>query len=386
MEPMNYLVRRGFRPSAWKYGKWRPIGKTVSERRRISIQPVPSVEPNTINASYLPAATTPSSVTSPDASFEVLGSPYSLLSVSLSASQNLYTRRGTLVGLTGKSENVVSTLRLLEPLRRAALRMPFLYQKISSASPVNALISVRSPITSFAVVQLDGTVDWMITQRDALLSWTGHALTVKPTLNRELSLVHWGSSKVTGRGLLAVVGKGQVYSINLRAGERYIAHPSNVVAYTINSHWPRPFRFKSTSLKFQIPNLGLGTLLMKSNFLRNLADSDTWKATMRIFHTVRTWARRTIWGDRLFLQFEGPATVLIQSRASRIAESLTAREVNEIASTQPGVTREAIETVEGRLEKQSPPPAKDDGVKTVGQSVASVRRDGKVEFEKVDGV
>jgi len=41
-----------------------------------------------------------------DARFQVLGSPFSLLSVSLSASQNLYTRRGTLVGLTGKVENV----------------------------------------------------------------------------------------------------------------------------------------------------------------------------------------------------------------------------------------------------------------------------------------
>lgn len=43
----------------------------------------------------------------PDARFEVLGSaPYSLLSVTLSASQNLYTRRGTLVGLGGNAENV----------------------------------------------------------------------------------------------------------------------------------------------------------------------------------------------------------------------------------------------------------------------------------------
>lgn len=45
-----------------------------------------------------------------DAQFEVLGAPYSLLSVSLSASQKLYTRRGTLVAVTGKSENV-STLQ-----------------------------------------------------------------------------------------------------------------------------------------------------------------------------------------------------------------------------------------------------------------------------------
>lgn len=41
-----------------------------------------------------------------DARFEVIGAPYSLLSVSLSASQTLYTRRGTLVGVSGKSENV----------------------------------------------------------------------------------------------------------------------------------------------------------------------------------------------------------------------------------------------------------------------------------------
>jgi len=41
-----------------------------------------------------------------DARFEVLGSPFSLLSVSLSASQNLYTRKGTLVGVGGKAENV----------------------------------------------------------------------------------------------------------------------------------------------------------------------------------------------------------------------------------------------------------------------------------------
>jgi hypothetical protein len=40
-----------------------------------------------------------------DARFEVLGAPYSLLSVSLSASQKLYTRRGTLVGVSGKAEN-----------------------------------------------------------------------------------------------------------------------------------------------------------------------------------------------------------------------------------------------------------------------------------------
>ena len=41
-----------------------------------------------------------------DAQFEVLGSPFSLLSASISASQNLYTRKGSLVGFHGNAESV----------------------------------------------------------------------------------------------------------------------------------------------------------------------------------------------------------------------------------------------------------------------------------------
>ncbi|MBZ6375851.1 MAG: AIM24 family protein [Kocuria palustris] len=48
-----------------------------------------------------------------DARFDVVGAPYSLLSVSLSASQNLYTRRGTLVGLSGKADNVCDSVIML---------------------------------------------------------------------------------------------------------------------------------------------------------------------------------------------------------------------------------------------------------------------------------
>lgn len=39
------------------------------------------------------------------------------------------------------------------------------------------------------------------------------------------NIAHWGSSEVTGRGLLALVGNGQLYSIELKDGEQYIAHP-----------------------------------------------------------------------------------------------------------------------------------------------------------------
>ncbi|KAL1964007.1 hypothetical protein VTN77DRAFT_7553 [Rasamsonia byssochlamydoides] len=369
--------------------------------RCIQIRAAPLGEPSTVNGVNLPISNPPNSAVSADARFDVIGTPYSMLSVSLSASQNLYTRRGTLVGLSGKADNVISRLSILEPFRRAVVGIPFLYQKISSSSPVTALISVQSPLTSFTVVHLNGTVDWMIAQRRALLAWTGHSLFIRPTINTNLSVVHWGSSEVTGRGLLALVGNGQIYSVELRAGEQYVVHPSNVIAYTITSNPPRPYRFKSTSLRFQVPDVRLPEILTKSRFIRDMAASDTWKTSMKIFHRIRTWARRTIWGDRLFLQFDGPATILVQSRAARVRDVLSDREVNEIADAPAGVTYDAINRLEDKTQpgrksdyqvaaeeavSEAPVPSRSveqltNELKGTKQTIATIR-DGKVEFER----
>ncbi|SLM37065.1 Mitochondrial biogenesis protein AIM24 [Lasallia pustulata] len=101
-------------------------------RRCVQISATPSdASPALDNLTPAPPS---SPADSPDARFEVLGAPYSLLSVSLSASQNLYTRRGTLVGISGKAENAVSSLSMLEPIRRLVLGIPFLYQRPNNKS------------------------------------------------------------------------------------------------------------------------------------------------------------------------------------------------------------------------------------------------------------
>ncbi|KAF2240689.1 hypothetical protein BU26DRAFT_535825 [Trematosphaeria pertusa] len=281
-------------------------------------------------------------IPSPDARFEVVGSPFSLLSVSLAASQNLYTRRGTLVGLSGKAESTLSTLSFLEPFRRAPVGIPFLYQKVSSTGPVTALISTKSPISSIVTVHLDGRQDWIIAQRQALLAWSGQTLSLKPQYNVKLGVANWGNTYVTGRGLLALVGSGQIYQVQLKAGESYIAHPSNVVAYTTSSTPPLPFRFKSSNLRFQVPDLGFGSLVQNVKFFRVMSQTATWRTLATIYHTVKTWLRRSIWGDRLFLRFEGPTTMLLQSRASRISDVLTLKDVNEIAESPPGAVQDAV--------------------------------------------
>ncbi|KAL8816582.1 MAG: hypothetical protein Q9223_004430 [Gallowayella weberi] len=132
-----------------------------------------------------------------DAKFEISDSPLPLLSVTLSASQNLYTRRGTLVGIGGKAENVVSTLSILEPFRRVIGGIPFVYQRVSSTSPVTALIAPKLVATSLAVVHLDGSTDWMAIGR-SLLAWTGQTLSVTPTINTKLVRSRASGSRLQG--------------------------------------------------------------------------------------------------------------------------------------------------------------------------------------------
>ena len=326
----------------------------------------------------------------PDATFEVLGSPYSLLSVSLSPSQDLHTRRGSLVGLSGTPDNTISSLRVLSPIRRALVGIPFLYQKITSTTPINALITTKSPLTSFAILQLDGTSDWKLAQRKALLAWTGSSLSIRPSISARLSVAYWGSSDITGRGLLALAGQGQIFSIELAEGQSYIAHPSNILAYSTSSpsSMPTPYRFKSSNLMFQIPTQ-LGNFFPSSKFVQNMKTTKTYQFFSNISLRIRTWSRRTIWGDRLFLNFQGPTTILLQSRAARVSDVLTAADVNEIADAPAGVVQEAVtKGIGGKSEhartgvEGATPSAQQEPARNLPKmSVASISRDGKVTFE-----
>jgi hypothetical protein len=100
--------------------------------------------------------------------------------------------------------------------------------QVSSTSPITALISTKTPISSIVTVHLDGRQDWVVAQRQGLLAWTGLSLSLKPQYNTKLGLAHWGNTYITGRGLLALAGSGQIYQVQLKAGESYVAHPRSV--------------------------------------------------------------------------------------------------------------------------------------------------------------
>lgn len=223
----------------------------------------------------------------------------------------------------------------------------------------------------------------MVSQRNALLAWTGHTLSLSSRIQRGLSVAHWGSTHLTGRGLAALSAPGQIYQLTLAEGEEFVAHPGSVVAYAVSRNPPRPFRFKSSSLRFQVPSLT--SWIPETEFIKTMRKTNTYEYITRLLYNLRTMARRTIWGDRLFLQFKGPTTILMSSRGVRVADVLTNDQVNEIADAPAGVLPKAVELV---AKSQDGEKAEVDAFKTAEQSpsalhVASVRRDGKVKFEDV---
>ena len=101
--------------------------------------------------------------------------------------------------------------------------LPFLREH--NARMKAAWVTARRESSSIVTVNMDGRQDWIIAQRQALLAWTGHTLSLKPLYNVKLGLSNWGNTHVTGRGLLALVGSGQIYQVQVKAGESYVAHP-----------------------------------------------------------------------------------------------------------------------------------------------------------------
>ena len=111
------------------------------------------------------------------------------------------------------------------------------------------------------------------------------------------SLSHWGNTLVSGRGLLALSGRGLIHQISLKTGDEYVVHPSNVIAYSMMQHPPQPYRFKSSSMRLQIPNPV--SWLPDTRFWRTMRETAVWRFVRDAWFVLRTWARRTIWGDRV---------------------------------------------------------------------------------------
>ena len=88
---------------------------------------------------------------------------------------------------------------------------------------------------------------------------------------------------------------------------------------------------------------------------------------------------------QLFLQFYGPTTILLQTRASRMRDVLKSANINEIADAKPGTVHPVVTLAKERSQADSADPKGGFpvNIKAPRMSTASIGTDGKVTFEPI---
>lgn len=256
----------------------------------------------------------------------------SLLHLTIPASAQVHTRRGTILGvIDGKLADVeskLSTNQSVAKLARAATS-PILYQQITSISPVSLLIGTQNNQSSYVVLPLSKEYDWVVAQRKALLGWVGAS--VEPYS----SLKFWGNINVKqeqeqSNGQLVLAGDGKIFQLEVDSGETIWVNPSNVIAYTHTNEdskraivrLPRAL----TSKRLELPQL-------PGWIERYFATLSVPPTVQRVLSSLKTVTGKLFFrDDDVALRVEGPRTVLVQSKGTPLSHVFDKREIKEIAS------------------------------------------------------
>ena len=85
---------------------------------------------------------------------------------------------------------------------------------------------------------------------------------------------------------------------------------------------------------------------------------------------------------QLFLQFRGPSTILLQTRAARLNDALTTRDVDDIANVAPGVSVQKLQPNQTSGENRAfDKDERSSNIPPTRMSTATVGANGKVSFE-----
>ncbi|CDK25039.1 unnamed protein product [Kuraishia capsulata CBS 1993] len=191
--------------------------------------------------------------------FTTIGTPPSILTVSIPPSVPIYLKKGSLMSLYGGGNgSIINKLTSSLEIRNAVSRFYYggissTYQKITSTVPLNALVSAfearklsrwipnRSDAQrSFVNLVLDGRIDWVIVPPKAIQCYTGASLFLNlhvfPRASGLFRAWNAGYTLANGRGTISLVGDGQVYKITLGEGEELLLKRESILAISVNGH------------------------------------------------------------------------------------------------------------------------------------------------------
>lgn len=222
--------------------------------------------------------------------FKVIGNPGNLLQVSLPASTPLYARRRSLLAaltpsLSSSSSSSSTTTTSTSPLslisniqfskhfftKLVTGQFPLAFQKFTATEPVSILLSSSissspstilpnqttsvftgasvslnqsppSPPLPIAIISLDGTLDWTLTNSASLFAYSplSSSLFFLPSYKQR-------NTKITGRGILAITPKSSaaasssVFKVVLQENESLLVAKNSLLAYSLDAQDSKPF-------------------------------------------------------------------------------------------------------------------------------------------------
>lgn len=235
----------------------------------------------------------------------IVGTPGSLIHVSLPASGGIFARRGSIVAVNGSLQDLTSKVAVNQSMKSLSSTMPILYQSIISTTPASFLISTNESNSSCKILNVSKSQEWIIAQRNSLLSWN-------QTVNIEAvsRFAKWGHARANGSGVLALVGKGDIMQLDIEKGDSIMVNPSSLVAYSVDPSE------NLTGLIKRIPHLNINFDMpqLKSRFFRK---GKSEQATKSVFSSVVKWIKyltSKFWKDDIAFKINGPRTIYIQTK------------------------------------------------------------------------
>lgn len=315
------------------------LGTRQSQLNNDDISKLPMIDSNMIE-----------SISSP--TFKTIGVPASSLSVTVPPSIPVHVKKGSIMSIysLAKSTNnlIKSKWEFIQPFRRLWLsgEMPS-YQSIIGTVPLQLLISAYDKFDNlkshgtktFVNLTLDGSIDWLLFEPNALQCYTGTSLTVKiKSLPKEL---HYGYKRrgyawLNGRGLVSVVGKGSIFKVGLGVGEEIRVERSRILAVSVKEltelnnascmksetwnsvdglfHEKKPFTM-NTKNKIEPKSIKLFNNKIIDDTL-----STIWEYTKKlnnIFQSGKSQLLDYVIGSGHYIVIKGPRTVLIETGSGK---------------------------------------------------------------------
>ncbi|SCU97125.1 LAMI_0F08966g1_1 [Lachancea mirantina] len=276
----------------------------------------------------------------------ILGQPPTLASVSVPASVPFYVRRGCLVSISDAPDVILSHTwagPVTKFLRYGSLR-PALYHEIVAPEQFNALVAPNvgaawlgasvaawlgvsaTPFRTLCLLDLDGTSDWCVFGRDAVIAYERNtSLEVRDRPLFSLSGVGGKHTAlpakhqiIQGRGNILLSGAGSVYTITLDTAEDdTILRSEHLLGISGTS---RAEIASAITTDFSCIEAGTSRQTAVSTEVENESEFDLKQfVSMTKNGIVATWnyAKRVysnyINGTTKFLRIKGPRTILVQS-------------------------------------------------------------------------